>query len=184
MPWDKQIRKIVIEEWLKSNKSPTAARKNWQAKSVLDRNLKRVRNVKTKTARSDAATAIVLQSVNSKRSQRLRCSLPSVTFAVKEQGLEISSGTVYKIMKCDLKFKKYTVRKTQFLRETDYDKRLTRCIEFVEWGLGNAQLLFIIFTDECKFTLDGYIQNKNVYWWATSKDDIPKVVRTKGKEVY
>lgn len=210
MPWDKNIRKMAIEEWLKANKSPADARRqlrqrmqvapnrvpsaqiisywgrqNWNAKGVVDGNLKGVRKQKSRTARTDLATAMVLRTVNQRRQLRNRCSIPIVTACVRNEGLEISQSSVYKIMKSDLGLKKYTVRKTQFLKEADYEKRLNRCLDFVAWGLSDpGEIERIIFTDECNFALDGYVSNKNVYWWAMNKTEVPKEMRTRGKEVY
>lgn len=63
---------------------------------------------------------------------------------------------------------------------------MRRCEEFLDLGYAddNQLLPSLIFFDEACFTFDGYVSNRNVYWWARSSADVPNQLRLAGKEVY
>lgn len=72
----------------------------------------------------------------------------SVRNVFREVDSNISSSSVYRILKYDLKFTPYKISIMQHLKDT------------VIW-----------FSDEAHFTLDGHVNKQNMRFWGTSKPD-------------
>lgn len=209
MPWDKALRKVAIEEWLKSGRSAIKARRSlqrqlqlppnrlpssrlisywgnkcWLNKGVVDGNLHCVRKKKVKTVATDEACLAVNQVIYEKRTTRQVCSIRAITADVNAQHVEISKSVVHQVARNVLKMKPYKQRKGQWLKREDYADRLRRCSEFLGLGYATQLLSSIVFSDECVFSLDGFVANNNVYWWATGRDDIPEQQQVRQKQVH
>lgn len=83
----------------------------------------------------------------------------SVRNVFREVDSNISSSSVYRILKYDLKLTPYKISIMQHLKDTNTSSRLS----FAQWMLRNIDLTDVIwFSDEAHFTLDGHVNKQNM----------------------
>ena len=210
--WPLQFRKLAIEEWIKNDKSSVKALRSlriitglplrqlpskqlihywgtrcWNSKFAVDGNMASVRHAKKKTVRVEANIEAVYETVMHCRSDLRSSSVRKLASEVLvRHSVEMSGSSVHKILHHDLGMKPYKVRKTQTLKQHDYNHRFQRASEFIGMGYSeeDAELTLLIFSDEARFTLDGYVSSKNVYWWADDSNCLPKDLRVSQKDAF
>ena len=89
------------------------------------------------------------------------------------QELNVSSGTIQRIINEDLKVRPYKKYPVQFLSADQKKKRRERCAALL-WTFADDQVGNILFTDEKIFTVEQTLKRKNSRVYAPSLQTIPR----------
>lgn len=120
---------------------------------------------RARTARSEENVAAVRESVAEN---------PETSIRHRAQELDISTGTLQRILTKDLHLHAYKVQLTQQLLPTDHAQRR----EFTGWILQQQGDFVpnIIFSDEAHFHLNGFVNRQNCRIWGSEN---PRIIQEK-----
>lgn len=98
---------------------------------------------------------------------------PKQSIRRRSQGLGLSYGTLWSILKKDLGLKAYKIQLVQELKPLDHPMRQ----RFGLWALEQLQIdpFFyrkIVFSDEAHFWLNGYVNKQNCRIWADEQPEV------------
>ena len=94
--------------------------------------------------------------------------------------LKISDWSVRRIVKQDIRYKSYSLRRGQFMTEATKEKRCERAQKLVNFFKHPpAQDLLIFYSDEKNFSQDQKVNRKNDRWLCSDPEEVPIVMATK-----